>query len=86
VGRGLTTLVDATNLTERAQRPLLALATALGRPVAAVVFDVPLDVCLARNASRAGRSVPEDVVRTQHAQLPEAVAALRRAGVPILVP
>lgn len=82
--RGLTTVVDATNLTEGARRPLLTLAGAFGRPVVAVVFDVPIEICLARNAARRDRSVPDEVVRTHHAQLPAAIAGLRRAGVPIL--
>ena len=82
--RGLTAVVDATNLTEGARRPLLAAAAAAGRPAVAVVFDVPLDICLARNASRTDRVVPDDVVRLHHAQLPAAIAGLRHAGVPIL--
>jgi protein phosphatase len=84
--RGRTTVVDATNLTDGARRPLLGLAARFERPVVAVVFDVPLEVCLARNAGRPGRSVPDAVVRQHHAQLPAAIAALRRAGVPVLRP
>jgi len=82
--RGLTTVVDATNLTDGARQPLLALATRFGRPVVAVVFDGPVEVALARNTARADRVVPDAVVRHHHAQLPAAVAALRRAGVPIV--
>lgn len=84
--RGRTTVVDATNLTEGARRPLLSLAARSGRPVVAVVFDAPLDVCLARNAARPGRQVPESVVRQHHAQLPAAIDALRGAGILILRP
>lgn len=84
--RGRTTVVDATNLTDGARRPLLALAARFERPAVAVVFDAPLEACLARNAARPGRRVPEAVVRLHHAQLPAAVAALRRAGVPVLSP
>jgi predicted kinase len=82
--RGLTVVVDATNLTDGARRPLLAAAAGHGRPAVAVVFDVPLEVCLARNAGRPDRMVPEDVVRLHHAQLPAAIAALRTDGVTIL--
>jgi predicted kinase len=39
------------------------------------VFDVPLDVCLARNASR-GRVVPETVIVVQHNHLVRAVRTL----------
>lgn len=84
--RGRTTVVDATNLTEGARRPLLSLAARCGRPAVAVVFDAPLDVCLARNAARPDRQVPEAIVRQHHAQLPAAIEGLRRAGVPLLRP
>jgi len=82
--RGLTTVVDATNLTAGARRPLLALAARLGRPVVAIVFHVPLERCLAQNARRPGRVVPDAVVRRQHAQLPAAVDALEAAGVTVV--
>jgi protein phosphatase len=78
--RGLRTVVDATNLTARARRALLGLARAAGRPAVAVVFDVPLDRCLAQNGDRAGRRVPEDVVREHHRQLALARAALPGEG------
>ncbi|MFN8623083.1 MAG: ATP-binding protein [Chloroflexota bacterium] len=84
LSRGRTTVVDATNLTDGARRPLLALAARFGRPVVAVVFRTPLQVCLGRVAARPDRDVPEEVVRLHHAQLPGAEAALRRAGVPIV--
>ncbi len=84
--RGLTTVVDATNLTDRARRPLLSVVAATGGSVTAVVFDVPIEVCLARNAARTDRVVPADVVRRHHALLPGAVAALRRAGVSMRSP
>lgn len=64
--RGLRCVVDATNLTAGARRSLLRLAARAGRPRVAVVFDVSLERCLAQNDGRAGRRVPEDVVRRQH--------------------
>jgi len=82
--RGLTTVIDATNLTDGARRPLLALADRSGRPVVAVVFDGPLERAMAQNAGRAERVVPEAVVRMHHAQLASAVAALRRDGIPMV--
>jgi predicted kinase len=82
--RGLPAVIDATNLTARAQRPLLALAARFGRPVVAIVFDPPLERCLAQNATRPDRVVPDDVVRAHHAGLPGAIAALRRAGVEVV--
>lgn len=84
LARGRTAVVDATNLTDGARRPLLALAARFERPVVAIVFRTPLDVCLARNAARSERRVPEDVVRQHHGALPAAEAALRRAGATII--
>ena len=85
LGRGRTTVIDATNLTDGARRPLLSLALRFGRPVIAVAFDGPLERALVQNAARPERVVPESVVRLHHAQLPSALEALRRAGVPIRV-
>lgn len=82
--RGLTTVVDATNLTDGARRPLLALAERFGRPVVAIIFDGPVERALAQNAARSERVVPEAVVRLHHAQLAAAVAALRRGGIPMI--
>ncbi len=78
--RGLLTVVDATNLTERARRSLLRLAGAAGRPAVAVAFEVSLERCLARNTSRPDRRVPEDVVRRHHREMRRAVGRLPAEG------
>ena len=78
--RGLLTVVDATNLTAAARTPLLGLAARWGRPSLAVVFDASLDRCLAQNAARPGRRVPDTVVRRHHAQLQAALRALPGEG------
>jgi predicted Zn-dependent peptidase/predicted kinase len=67
--RGLRCVIDATNVSRRARRGLLSLAARADRPVVAVVFDVPLAVCLARNEGRVERRVPADVVRRQHREM-----------------
>jgi protein phosphatase len=78
--RGLRTVIDATNLTLRARRQLLAAAQVAGRPTVAVVFDVPLERCLAQNAERAERRVPESVLRDQQRQLEVARQTLGEEG------
>jgi protein phosphatase len=78
--RGLLTVIDATNLLAASRRPLLRLAEQHGRPRVAIVLEAPLDVCLARNASRPVRSVPAGVVRRQHARLGAALRDLRAEG------
>jgi protein phosphatase len=78
--RGLLTVIDATNLATTARGSLLRLARGAGRPAVAVVFDVPLERCLANNARRPDRQVPESVVRRHVGQLVEARAALADEG------
>jgi protein phosphatase len=68
-------VVDATNLSLRARRALLALAARHRRPAVAIVLDLPLATCRARNAGR-GRIVAEDVLVEQHRRLDEALAAM----------
>ena len=77
LGRQLTTVVDATNVTLLARRTLLDLAGGASMPAVAVVFTTPLLTCLARNARRPGeprpghkwaRRVPGRIVYSQHVQ------------------
>ncbi|HEX5828079.1 MAG TPA: AAA family ATPase [Candidatus Limnocylindrales bacterium] len=72
---GRLTVVDATNVSPRARRALLARAADARVPAIAIVLDLPREVVLARNAARPGRAaVPEDAVR---AQLDALAATLR---------
>mgnify|MGYP001281266038 CR=1 FL=1 len=69
LGAGIArSFVDATNLTPAERQPLLAIAAEFGYPACALFFDLPLEVCLHRNAHRE-RCVPEDVVRRMAARL-----------------
>lgn len=67
--RGRLTVVDATSVSRAARRGLVGLARSSRRPALAIVLDPPLDVCLSRTAARLDRTVAEDVVRRQHAEL-----------------
>jgi predicted kinase len=78
--RGLRTVIDATNLTERARRSLLRLAGRARRPTVAVVFDVSLERCLQQNAARPDRRVPEAVVRRHQRELAHALTSLPDEG------
>jgi predicted kinase len=62
------TYIDATNLTPRERRAYLRMGELHGCDVEAVFFDVPLEVCRARNRAR-GRVVPEDVLERMAAKL-----------------
>jgi protein phosphatase len=76
----LLTVIDATNVTAGARATLLSIAREAGRPAVAIVFDVPLERCLAQNARRPGRQVPEAVVRRHVRQSAQARAALPGEG------
>lgn len=62
---GRTTVVDATNVQLAARRDLIRRAAAAGAPAIAIVFDLPLDECLAGDRQRPGRHVPPAVVERQ---------------------
>lgn len=63
---GQLVVVDATSVRAVSRKPLVALARKRDRPAVAIAFDLPLELCLKRNRLRAGRIVPDDVVRRQH--------------------
>lgn len=66
---GQLTVVDATNVAAAARQPLRRLATRSGRPVIGLVLRLPAALCLARNAGRSGRVVPQAAVERQLAAL-----------------
>jgi predicted kinase len=73
IGRPVT-YIDATNLTPEERQPYIEIARAHGCEIEAVFFDVPLAVCLQRNARRP-RVVPEDALAKMAAKLvPPSVA------------
>lgn len=69
LARGRTTIVDSTNVMPHVRRTLLARARYWQVLAYAVLFDLPRALCEAQNAGRA-RQVPPEVLRAQHAQLP----------------
>ena len=62
------TYVDATHLTPWERKPYVILAQRYGCRLEALVFDVPLEVCVARNHGRA-RVVPEEAIRKMAQQM-----------------
>ena len=60
--------VDATHLTPEERRPYIQIGQWYGCDVEAVFFDVPLEVCRARNARRQ-RVVPEEAMAKMAAKL-----------------
>ena len=75
------TVIDATNLQPECRKPLLELARRYHVQTAAVVFNLPPDLCQRYNEQRPGRTVAPTVVSAHHELLPktlaEAVSALK---------
>lgn len=79
------TVVDATSVEGWARKHLLSVATRLGRPTAAIVFNLPLATCLERNATRGDRTVPPGAIRRQHARMRASLDGLAAEGFEPLV-
>ena len=77
---GRLTVIDATNVQAKARRPLLELAARYHRPCAAVLFELPPQVCKERNRKRQDRIVGDFVVDRQYAQAPVNESVLSHEG------
>ena len=60
IGRDAT-YIDATNLTPQERAPYIGIGKSYGCEIEAVFFDIPFEVCRARNAGRE-RIVPEEAL------------------------
>ncbi|CAN5778430.1 hypothetical protein BH24CHL5_BH24CHL5_10580 [soil metagenome] len=78
--RGLTTVIDATNLRAATRHGLQLSAARYGVPCVAIAFDLPAPVYEARNRQREGRVVSDDVVEDQVARMREALGELEAEG------
>jgi predicted kinase len=74
-----TSVVDATNVERWARGRLLAIARRLGRPALAIVLDLPLELCLERNAARANPR-PTATIRRQHRWMQASLSMLEAEG------
>lgn len=87
-GRGLTSVIDATNASVTHRRRLASIAGWYALPAVAVVLTTPLDVCLARQQTRPGprqghrwgRAVPADTVAQQYQAIQAALPHLQAEG------
>lgn len=80
LGRGRLSVVDATNVKAHARARTLEVARLYRVPCVAIVLDVPAEVCLARNADRADRVVPDSAVLAQHQDLARSLQVLKDEG------
>jgi predicted kinase len=76
---GSLAVVDATNVEWMRRAALVSRARNHGRPAIGIVFDVSLELCLARNAARP-RTVRAAVVRRQHDELRHSLDRLDLEG------
>jgi predicted kinase len=72
-------VVDATNVEGWAREKLLAVARRARRPSHAIVFDLPLEICLRRNLER-DHPRPASAIRRQYRWLRESVTSLPHEG------
>ena len=73
------TVIDATNVEGWARQPLLAIARRQRRPAVAIVFALPLQVCLARNLERKSARPPASI-RRQYRWMVETMPTLDADG------
>jgi len=77
---GRLTVIDATNVQHEARQPLVEIAREFHCIPVAVVFDLPENVCLARNKERLDRTFGPRVIRQQRSQLRRSLKGLKREG------
>lgn len=80
LARGRLTVVDATNVRRDARKRLIRLAWQHHVPPVAIVFDLPVHVCLERAEARMDRLVHSEVISAQMEQLRRGVPTLDREG------
>ncbi len=74
------TVIDATNVRPEDRKSLVDLARRYHALPTAIVFDLPEDICLARNASRDDRKIPGKVVHDHVRRLRKSLRGLQREG------
>jgi protein phosphatase len=77
---GRLTVIDATNTQRDARRTLVELARSHDVLPVAIVFDVPEQLCIERNAGRPDRTFGAGVVRRQREQLRRSIRNLGKEG------
>lgn len=78
--RGRLTVVDATNASPAARKPLIRMAETHGLPAVAIVFDLPEDVCVERNAGRPRRGITRAVIHRHATRVRRSLLGLDREG------
>ena len=74
------TVIDATNLQQRARQQVIDLAKKQNVHAAAIVLDTPEKVMLERNKARPERNLPERVIRQHYRDVKRSIRRLKREG------
>ena len=77
---GRLTVVDATNTKREDRASLLELGRKWDVLSTAIIFDLPLEVCLERNEQRSDRSIPEHAIKRQHKAIHRSKKHIRKDG------
>ncbi|HET6708355.1 polynucleotide kinase-phosphatase, partial [Amycolatopsis sp.] len=77
---GRTTVIDATNVQRASRASLVKLAKEHDVLPTAIVLDLPLGVCVARNSGRPDRDFGDHVIRRQRGELQRSLKSLEREG------
>lgn len=81
LARGRLTVIDATNVQERARRPLIEIARWRRVRAVAIVFDLPEDVCQERNRLRPDRDIGPEVISSHWLNLKLSLPRLHAEGI-----
>lgn len=77
---GRMTVIDATNVQRASRASLVKLAKEHDVLPTAIVLDLPIAVCAARNAARPDRDFGDHVIRRQRGELQRSLKSLEREG------
>ena len=75
---GRLTVVDATNVKPEDRASLVELARRWDVLTTAIVFDLPLALCIERNGDRQDRQTPKHAIKRQHSTLRRTATRLRK--------
>lgn len=77
---GRLTVIDATNVKPESRKPLIALARQYHCPAVALVLDMPLRLCLDRNAARLDRDIADPIIRNHRGHLRGSLQGMEKEG------
>lgn len=77
---GKLTVIDATNVKPEDRKPLVQLAREFHCIPVAIVFDLPVKICIERNEQRTDRNFGDYVIKSQRSKMRRSLRGLKREG------